>query len=246
MPAFSETKKYEVFFDNAVKSWKHWCTKNDCDFYVVSDPVFAFNEVPPQAQKLWIYDIIQMNEIEFDQVAVVDYDTFVMPDCPNFFNNTNGNFCAVPDNGFGPQINRLIRLFRTAWFPSSKISWDNYFNSGFFVFNKTHKKMFDSATKFYFDKRLEFASLNKANDLNDQTVFNFVLEDCGFELNLFPRSYNVLDWHCKNFFASYTDELGREINSETNIRDCINIFHLTGDKEFRNAASGFLVNTFLK
>jgi hypothetical protein len=245
MPAFSENKVYQPFYYNSVKSWKIWCEKNNLSFYVVDEPVFNFSDIPPQAQKLWVYEILENSQIDFDQVAIVDYDTFVMPDCPNFFNFSNSEFCAVPDNGFGPQINRLIRLFRTAWFTNSKISWDNYFNSGFFIFNKSHKEVFKKSIEFYSKERTKFAILNKADDLNDQTVLNFILEDCGFSLNILPRSYNVLDWHCKNFFASYIDELGREINPSVNIRDCINIFHLTGDASFRNQASDFLVKEYL-
>ena len=134
----------------------------------------------------------------------------------------------------------MVRLFKNAWYPNSPVNWDNYFNSGFFIFNKSHDKLFKECISFYTNNKAEFAKLNKSDDLNDQTIFNFVLHDLGYELKILPRSYNVLDWHCRNFFANYVDEKGREINSVDNIRDCINIFHLTGDYEFRDNASNFL------
>lgn len=193
---------------------------------------------------MWVYDILEHNEIEFDQAAIVDYDTFVLPNCANFFKMTGNKFSAVPDNGFGPDINRMIQLFKKAWYPNSPVTWDNYFNSGFFIFNKDHKRLFSKCIEFYTNHKQEFAILNKSDDLNDQTIFNFVLHDLGYELNILPRSYNVLDWHCKNFFANYIDAAGRKCNSVDNIRDCINIFHLTGDYEFRNTATDILINNF--
>jgi len=246
MPNFREdlTSIQQPFIDNCRKSWMQWCKINNCNFLEIEQPITRFDHIPPQAQKMWVYDILEFNEIEFDQAAVVDYDTFVLPNCPNFFETSGRKFCAAPDNGFGPQINRLIQLFKNAWYPNSPVTWDNYFNSGFFVFNKDHKNLFTECIEFYTKNKSEFAVLNKADDLNDQTIFNFVLHDLGHELNILPRSYNVLDWHGKNFFSNYVDEKGREINAANNIKDCINIFHLTGDYEFRNAASDFLLNNF--
>jgi hypothetical protein len=246
MPNFQEdlTKMQQPFIDNCRRSWMSWCDANNCNFLEIDHPITSFNHIPPQAQKMWVYNILEHNEIEFDQAAVVDYDTFVLPNCANFFEMSNRKFCAVTDNGFGPQINRLIRLFKKAWYPNSPVTWDNYFNSGFFIFNKDHKNLFTECIEFYSKNKDEFATLNKSDDLNDQTIFNFVLHDLGHELNLLPRSYNVLDWHCKNFFSNYIDEKGREINSVDNINECINIFHLTGDYEFRNSASNFLLKAF--
>jgi hypothetical protein len=246
MPNFQEdlTKTQQPFIDNCRKSWMHWCKKNNCNFLEIERPIISFDQIPPQAQKMWVYDILEHNEIEFDQAAVVDYDTFVLPDCPNFFETSDRKFCAVPDNGFGPGINRIVRLFKDAWYPDSPVVWDNYFNSGFFVFNKTHKQLFTSCIEFYFKNKEQFAILNGADDLNDQTIFNFILHELGYELNILPRSYNVLDWHCGNFFTRYTNEEGKYIDSTIHIKDCVNIFHLTGGNEFRNSASSFLLNTF--
>ena len=246
MPNFREddSKPQQIFVDNCRQSWKNWCKINNCEFFEIEQPITSFDHVPPQAQKMWVYDILEHNGIEFDQAALVDYDTFILPTCPNFFETSNNMFCAVPDNGFGPQINRLIQLFKKAWYPNSPVTWDNYFNSGFFVFNKSHKGLFAKCIEFYENNKNEFAVLNKADDLNDQTIFNFVLHDLGHELKILPRSYNVLDWHCKNFFATYIDEKGRTINAADSIRDSINIFHLTGDYGFRNDASTFLLSNF--
>lgn len=245
MPNFKEANSEEKqFVKNCKYSWQKFCQKYDIEFLEITDPITSFNNIPPQAQKMWVYDILEYNNIAYDQAALVDYDSFALPHCPNFFDLSDRKFCAVPDNGFGPQLNRLIRLFKDAWYKNSPVNWDNYFNSGFFIFNKDHYNVFKTSIEFYNENRTQFAQLNKSDDLNDQTIFNFVLHDLGHELKLFPRSYNVLDWHCKNFFYNYIDEKGREINAEQNIRDCINIFHLTGDYEFRDSASNFLIQKF--
>lgn len=248
MPNISESNIVnKAFVVNCKAAWKKWCDKNDCDFIEITTPIASFRDIPPQIQKMWTMDIIISNEIEFDQIAQVDYDTFPLPHCPNFFNQTDNKFSAVLDNGFGPQINRSIRMCKTNWFPNINVNWDTYFNSGFIVYNKAHKSVFKEIQNFYFSKKDEWCNINRSPNLtDDQTLLNFELRKQKFDVTFLNRSYNVLDWHCRNFFANYTDELGREINAVDNIREAVNIFHITGDDEFRNGATEFLINNFYR
>ena len=96
MPAFSETGEYQPFYHNSRKSWEAWCKKHGHEFYVINSPVAPFSQIPPQAQKMWVYDVVKGNDIKFEQAAVVDYDTFVMPDCPDFFKMSENNWVLNP------------------------------------------------------------------------------------------------------------------------------------------------------
>lgn len=223
--------------------WKKWCEKNNCEFFIIDTPIANFDYIVPQMQKMWSMDIIDKNGIEYDQMAIVDHDTIPTKNCKNFFELTNGKFTAVLDNGFGPQLNRLVRLFKDHFYKEDEfVTWDTYFNSGFIIVNKSHSEVFKKTQEFYFKNKNEFAIHNKADDLNDQTILNFELSKSNMGLNLLPRSYNVLAWHAQNFFYDYTDELGRKIDSVVNINDSINIFHLCGDLNFRNQSSHFVIN----
>jgi hypothetical protein len=245
MPNYRKTGPEPLFVTNCKKAWKSWCEQNNCKFLELNEPIADFESITPQMQKMWTLDILLHNDIEFDQVAQVDYDTFPLPHCGNFFNKTNNRFGAVLDNGFGPSLNRSSKMVQKHWYNDITVNWDNYFNSGFIVYNKTHEPVFKEIQNFYKEKTSEWCSINKSPNLtDDQTLLNFELRKQNFDVVLLDRSYNVLDWHCKNFFANYIDDLGREINAVDNIRDCINIFHLTGDENFRNLTSAFLIDNF--
>jgi hypothetical protein len=250
MPNFKQdpSKQEPLFLQECKRAWKHWCDLNDCEFFEIDQPVADFRQIPPQMQKMWTLDILMHNGVEFDQIAQVDHDTYPLPHCPNFFDKTNGEFAAVLDNGFGPTLNRSLQMVKTNWYPeATNVTWDTYFNSGFIVYSKKHLPVFQALQKFYETSKDEWCKVNRSPDLtDDQTLLNFELRKQGFDTTLLSRSYNVLDWHCRNFFANYVDELGREISSVKNIADCINIFHLTGDVDFRNQASSFLSNNFIK
>jgi hypothetical protein len=234
------------FVDNCILSWKSWCEKNNVSFFILDEKTHEFSEMPPQMQKMYTLDTLMGNGIEFDQIAQVDYDTFILPHCPNFFKLTNHEFGAGLDSGFGPQLNRSIQMCKNNWFPDSKISWDCYFNSGFIVYNQKHKKIFKDVLNFYNTQKEKWLEVNKSTTLtDDQTLLNFFIEKNGFPIYWFPRSYNVLDPWNRYFFYDATDELGRYINNVQTIKECINIFHFCGDINYRNQSTEFLKEKFL-
>lgn len=249
MPNFKENPEKDdaLFIKNSKILWEHWCEKYNIDFLTIEEPICPFKDLCPQMQKMWVMEILDKNNIEYDQILAVDHDTYPTPSCPNVFNMSNGEFAAALDNGFGPQINRLIRLFKDNFFKNNKfVSWDTYFNSGFIIYNKKHKEVFKQTQEWFTKNKEEFFVLDKCRGLNDQTILNFVLSDMGYKLVILPRSYNVLDFHMERFLIqSYTDELGRYIDREQNILDCINVFHI-GNGQIRDQASEYLKQVIWK
>lgn len=249
MPNFKEysTKPDTIAIANSKILWSEWCKKHSHEFMVLEEPVCSYETVCPQMQKMWVMDILDDNEITYDQLLVIDHDTYPIPTCPDVFQMSNGEFSAALDNGFGPQLNRQMIIFREHFFPNNTfVTWDTYFNSGFIIYSKKHKEVFKAVQKFYFDHRKDFAVHNKADDLNDQTPINYILSEMGFKLNILPRSFNVLDFHMERFLIpSYVDELGRPLNRERNIMDCINVFHITNG-QIRDQASEYLKKVIWK
>lgn len=234
------------FVENCMLSWKQWCDRHDCMFLVIDEPMHDYKEMPPQMQKMYSLMVLKGNDIKFDQIAQVDYDTFILPHCPNFFETTNHCFGAGLDAGFGPQLNRSIQMCKKHWFPKSQITWSTYFNSGFIVYNDRHAAVFEDVLKFYRTKKDEWLAANKSPDLtDDQTLLNFFVEEHNFKIHWFPRSYNVLDPWNRYFLYDATDELGRYINSVQTIKECVNVFHFCGDPNFRNQVTTFLKEKFL-
>jgi len=69
----------------SVKSWKKWCDKNDIICLEWTEPIMDSNIFPIIMQREWVFDIVEHNNIDYDQILIVDADTIIHPDCPNFF-----------------------------------------------------------------------------------------------------------------------------------------------------------------
>ena len=61
--------------------------------------------------------LLKENNIDYDQVLIVDADTIVHPDCPNFFEETEGKLCAVVNEGCYEWVTRSIQNYGDYIFP---------------------------------------------------------------------------------------------------------------------------------
>ena len=92
----------------SVKSWQTWCDKHDVELVEWTDTIMDHNNFPIIYQREWVFDIIEHNDIDYDQVLIIDADTIVHPDCPNFFERTNHEYTAVVNNGCFQDYTRLL------------------------------------------------------------------------------------------------------------------------------------------
>ena len=83
----------------SIKSWKRWCDKNDCELFVLEDLLFPVERMKVTFQRYYLFDILEDNNIDYDQILMVDADTIVHPDCPNFFEESDGKYCGVAVEG---------------------------------------------------------------------------------------------------------------------------------------------------
>jgi len=86
-------------YEYSIKSWKHFCDKYDCELLVLEDLLVPVDSMKVTWQRFYLFDILEQNEIDYDQILLVDADTIVHPDCPNFFELTNHEYSAVVNNG---------------------------------------------------------------------------------------------------------------------------------------------------
>jgi hypothetical protein len=238
MPAFL-TGPEPQFVKNSKRAWMAWCEKYGHEFISIDTPIAPFEQIKPQIQKMWTMDILEANDIEFDQIAQVDYDTYPTDTCPDFFEMTNHNFAAVLDGGWLPALNRISRITKEMWFEDTTVTLDEFFNTGFVVFNKSHKPQLDLVKDFFtkhpedLDNRLRYA-------LDDQIVLNYAVKQSGCPVTFLPRSFNMVSPENERFFWEGPDHEGRLYDIKTSIRQCVNIFHFTGDTQRRNMLTGIL------
>jgi lipopolysaccharide biosynthesis glycosyltransferase len=179
----------------SVKSWKKWCDKNECELIEWKDPIMDSNTFPIIMQREWVFDIIEYNDIDYDQVLIVDADTIVHPDCPNFFKETNHNYSAVVNNGCYEWVTRSIREWGKAMFPNEPLVKPyNYFNTGFVIVNKKHKSFFNEIKELYLNRGDEikhYRDTIKAS--TGQTMVNFMLQKNNIEVTKLSEGYNLQD-----------------------------------------------------
>lgn len=199
----------------SVKSWTNWAKQyNDVEVIEWTEPIFPPTSMKITLQRYWVHDILEHNEIEYEQVLVVDADTIVHPNCPNFFNETLGKFSVVLNNGCYEWTTRSIDSWKKALFPEQDTvkTWE-YFNGGFQITSKKDKEFYNFVKDYYLNNQqliLKLSEQIKAG--TDQTIINYLVKQYGIEVNYLKECYNLQDLFRKNLLyipnhSWWTDEL---------------------------------------
>ena len=181
-------------YEISVKSWKQYCNKYGHELFVIETPVVEdFAVMKPHWNKMYILDILDANEIKYDQVMYVDSDTIVHDTAPDIFTVTDHKFCAVRNYGCMDWTLRSLEIYSELLFNNYKLPYLKYFNSGMLVFNKQHKDFFKKIQAFYFENLEKILYIQDKFELgNDQPVLNFLLDvhipnevmELGYEWNM--------------------------------------------------------------
>lgn len=197
----------------SIKSWQRWCDKNNVKLIEWKEPIMDTNKFKVTLQRWWVLDILEYNNIDYDQVLVVDADTIIHPNCPNFFNETNNKLSGVLNNGCYEWTYRSIREWNKLFLDQPPVSVWKYINGGFIIGNKSTKNIYDTIKHFY------LKNINLINDLTkqikagtDQTIINYIIQQNNFEVNYLPECYNLQDLFRKNLLhitghSWFSDEL---------------------------------------
>lgn len=189
-----EKRLREVAYDLSVKSWKHWCEKNDCELVVMDELIHDYDEMKITWQRYYVLEILENSNIEYDQVLMVDADTLVHPNCPNFFEMTEHKYVGVHNYGSYDWILRSIENYSHYFFNGKMFPYYEYINGGFQIFNRKHKEFFKSVVQFYWDNKDNLLEVqNKLFNGTDQTPMNFLLREHNIDLKILPYEFNMQD-----------------------------------------------------
>jgi lipopolysaccharide biosynthesis glycosyltransferase len=183
----------------SIDSWSKWCDLYDCELLVWEDLLFPIEQMKITWQRYYLFDILDANKIEYDQILMVDADTIVHPDCPNFFTETDRKYCGVMNDGDYEWVLRSIRGFGDILFEGKRIKPWNYINGGFQIVNETHKDFFSEMKGYYLenqDKIIE--TIKELRTATDQTILNFMLVEHNIDVKILPQCYNLSDLWRKN------------------------------------------------
>jgi hypothetical protein len=182
-------------FDLSISSWKSFAAKHDCRVVVLDEPILH-TDMSLVWHKYYAFDMLDAAGVEYDQVLIIEADTIVNPECPNFFEFTGHNYSAVPDCVRYDEVIQGEECYKAHLFPDCELDIWGHVNGGFQIFNKTHKKYVEEFMKFYIDNRKSIDQLDREIGITpDQMLMNFLLRRNKVDVTLLPYEFNMTSLH---------------------------------------------------
>ena len=186
-------------FELSNLSWSNWCKKRNYKYFVLTEEIYNLQYMNANWHKFYCIKLLENENIKYDQIAIVDSDTIVHPDCPDFFKETEYKFSAVQNDGCYEWVNRSIKKYKSCLFNEIEINPWNYFNSGFIIINKRHKQFVKNLYDFYEKNRDIIVNAQETFKVGtDQTPINYLTRKHKIDLKFLSNKYNLQDLHRKS------------------------------------------------
>lgn len=180
-------------FQYSINSWKHFAKKHNCEVVILDKPLMDPNITSMAWQRYYVLDLLKDSDVKYNQVLIVDADTIVHPDCPNFFELTNNQYTGVHDGTVYEWVIRSVECYSRFLFDDYKLNVWNYINGGFQILNESHKDYLDKFKQYYIDNREKIYQVESTVKLGtDQTPMNFFLQMNNINMTMLPCEYNLL------------------------------------------------------
>jgi lipopolysaccharide biosynthesis glycosyltransferase len=192
-------------FDYSIRSWKHFAKNHNCEVVILDQPLMDSNIASMAWQRYYVLDLLENSNIAYDQVLIVDADTIVHPECPNFFEMTDGLYTGVHDGVVYEWVMRSVECYSKALFNDYKLDIWSYINGGFQIINTSHKPNLNKFKQFYLDNRdLIYQCETQIKLGTDQTPMNFFLQMNRVPTKILPYEFNMMGL---NLLEGLTDDL---------------------------------------
>jgi len=187
---------HQKYFNVSKQCWQSYCKKNNIDFFVID------KKLPDVKFCVWhkefVFDFIGD---KYDKIALVDFDTLVHWNAPNFFDLYEGEFCGVLENENLFWIDNSLRAFKSSFseLKDVDIKLSEYINGGVLFFNKSHKEFFDKLKDFYLRNKSTFDNWNVPHTGKEQTILNLYLKKENINKKYLDFRFNTMrliknDW----------------------------------------------------
>lgn len=189
------------YFEYSRKSWEFWCKRNNCEFVAFTEPIekdLTRHRVNWQ-KAIFVFDELKRRCIDYDQICLVDSSSIIKWNAPNFFELTDRKFCGIRDTDNLNWIHKSIKGYEE--FFNYKLDSTKYINSGFIIFNESHKEFFDSFKQLYYDNVEHFCDLQDVTVKKgtEQTPINYWLQINNIEIKLdLPLPFKLTHLHRKD------------------------------------------------
>ena len=197
IPAIDAGRGRHNAYQYSIKSWQKWAEKHNAEVVVWDEQLYTWDEMTIPWQRYHLFKILEHNNIAYVQVLMVDSDTVIHPDTPNFFEFTERKYVGVLDLGCWEWTGRSLRHYKEL-FNDFKVDRGLYFNGGFQIVNETHKEFFDEVLDFYSKNQDILREKQKSGLGTDQTPINYLVQTKNIDLKIFPSTYNLHHMVSKN------------------------------------------------
>jgi 2-polyprenyl-3-methyl-5-hydroxy-6-metoxy-1,4-benzoquinol methylase len=201
------------YFEYSKNTWKYFCKKFDCHFVEFNTPIekdlFKFRVNWQKA--IFVFDELEKKGIKYDQIALVDSSCMYKWDAPNFFELTERKFTGWRDIDNMRWTNDSIMGYKS-FFNNFELDRTKYINSGFIIFNESHKTFFNSFKQLYYDNVDEFCKLQDkvVKKGTEQTPLNYWLQINKIKVKIdLPIAFKLTHLHRKEMF-SYNWQLNED------------------------------------
>lgn len=180
------------FFEYCFNTWSFWTKTNNTVLFVLEKPLSGTEKLAAHLQKYYAFEVLSRNKIAFNQIAIVDADTMIKWDCPNFFNISRDSFRAVLDDELPKWVLASLTTYQFL-FPKTNVNWWEYFNSGVMILNKSHESILAEFIQFMAVKEKDITDVHSRSDLRagfDQTLFNFFIKEKKVKTIYLPKIFN--------------------------------------------------------
>ena len=224
MTCFEQAPDLLDYKEWCLKSWKPWCEKHGIELFILSDELRDKTIMKPTWQRWHVFEILEANGIDYGQVALVDVDTMIHPNAPNFFELTNGEYSGVQDDLMVEWVHNSIVGYQDM-FPNTKFDWTTYLNNGFIVLSPKHKKLCKTITDFYYanEDELRMRQHQTLKKGSDQTPVNYLVRREKNPITHLSKKWNFTHMHIRGVLQNFL------------FLDCAWLYHFNGfDKSMRN------------
>ena len=192
------------YFQYSKNTWEYWCERNDCFFVPFTKPVEEdlFRYRINWQKAIFLFDELERQGIEYDQIALVDSSFMIRHDAPNFFEMTDRRLTAWRDMDNMRWIYESIQGYKNI-FNGFELDMSKYVNSGFMIFNEEHKELFQRFKQFYLDNTDKLIKLQDeiVKKGTEQTPMNYWLQTNDVDINIdLPLPFKLTHLQRKELF----------------------------------------------
>lgn len=184
-----------LYSEYSINTWKMWCEKNNADFKQIDTSVQKYDIA--KWNKLCVFDVVEPHH---EKIALVDCDTMIKWDTPNFFNDYDDEFCGVVDDSNIGWVQNSLSIYKD-FFPNEIVEPLEYINSGVMFFTKEHKRLFDKLKSFYQENESTLQDYWNKGGGTDQTIINYMLKKLNVKQKYLSYSWNLSAIHKKQMFG---------------------------------------------